>query len=396
TTPWPHTISACVTAGTTYYINVDADEGDCEDANPLVVDTLDSYNLTVNLTSTENCTNTVDDDCDGLIDGVDPDCIITWPDTDLIACQNVTITAAGGALTGFPAYINVSGDNYSNFYDQPCNQGGNLLPSELEYSSAAYSLYWVKTDINAPSITISRYYNTSSPESKNPTDVWDSDFKIVLHLNEISGNSLDSTSNYNNAIQQDAPDQTVAGQVDGGISYDGNNDASIIAYDPSFDSAILSFTAWVKPANGEVNGDFHARAGGFNLGLNAFGNLRIRARSGAVNYHSSSSTALTRDGSTWSHIAATYDDSTHTYAKLYVNGQEVSYGESEDVGGGLDTGTTNYGIEFADTHVFGYYGGSADEIRVATRALTASWINQSYQMIANQGSFVSFGAEETI
>ena len=42
-----------------------------------------------------------------------------------------------------------------------------------------------------------------------------------------------------------------------------------------------------------------------------------------------------------------------------------------------------------------YFNGTIDEVRVSNASRSSDWINQSYQMVENQGSFVSFGGEET-
>jgi hypothetical protein len=39
--------------------------------------------------------------------------------------------------------------------------------------------------------------------------------------------------------------------------------------------------------------------------------------------------------------------------------------------------------------------GSIDEIRISNVARSANWINQTYGMVANQNTFVTFDSEES-
>ncbi len=142
---WPAVISHCVGAGSTYYITVDADGGDCEDGSPTVIDTVDSYNLSVNLTTTElQCAGGVDDDCDGCVDLDDSDCggtenCLLAGDDDCDGCDDGTDSDCGGTESDCGDGLDNDCDGDIDCADSDCQGDFNLGDLTSGWKTLNYS-----------------------------------------------------------------------------------------------------------------------------------------------------------------------------------------------------------------------------------------------------------------
>jgi hypothetical protein len=230
--------------------------------------------------------------------------------------------------------------------------------------------------------------DTGSPAAQN---VWDSYFKGVWHLGEISGGVgaiKDSTSNNNNGTDNGSPTFNATGQIDSAISFDGIDD-----YINMTNSASLQFTssltieAWVSLGSfgsgtdvdiilrkGEGNpNDWQLAIHDQRLGL------RIEEDDGAG---LDGSTILTT--TTWFYLTGTWDGSVR---RVYLNG-------SED-GSGSKTGSIT--PDARDIYIGGRSGtdlsaGVVDEVRASNATRSAAWVKASYE--SGRDDLLSFGSEE--
>jgi hypothetical protein len=111
-----------------------------------------------------------------------------WANTTFIRCMNVTITnATGSALTDFPALVKLPFNaqmqsNYSDlrFYNASCNNGGSLLPYEIENYTGTTADIWLGANLSAANTSASVYFDNITPVSsgQNPAAVWDQNYEM--------------------------------------------------------------------------------------------------------------------------------------------------------------------------------------------------------------------------
>jgi len=136
-----------------------------------------------------------------------------WYDTGWQYRKEITIdnTKVSASLSDFPVLIDIidadlasnaqaDGDDILFTDDSDVKLSHEI---ELYNSTTGHLVAWVKVPSLSSSIdtVIYVYYGNSSVGSQQDVNnVWDSDFVMVQHLEEASGNVLDSTTNGNNGI----------------------------------------------------------------------------------------------------------------------------------------------------------------------------------------------------
>ena len=297
------------------------------------------------------------------------------------------------ALTNFPAYINVSDEpEMQADYDDVVFTDSNsvLMPFELENYTASYAEYWVNvTILGSSSVTGWMYYSNDGATSQEDMEgVWDSSYVMVHHLQ----NMTDST-NYSNDGTNNGATYNQSGRIDGAYDFVPNeyvncgNDASL-----NITGAIM-VEAWVKPnsvdpAAQRLIWKFDGTLGshsGYNLHMYS---AKIRAQ---IGNGTTSTSLVTTDNlfvvNTWIHIVMTYDGST---IRVYSNGQ---FRESL---ASVALATTSLNLHLGNDYGDDWpLNGTIDEVRISSTARSADWINQSYELVVNQSTWVTWGAEES-
>ncbi|MHA2298336.1 MAG: DUF2341 domain-containing protein [Candidatus Hodarchaeales archaeon] len=181
-----------------------------------------------------------------------------WVDTRWKYRKNLTIdnTKVDANLDDFPVLIDLIDSDLKS--DAQVSGGdifftdsdGNKLDHEIEiyqrhYSSSQVRLVaWVKVNLSSSQNTvISMFYgNPTAVNQENPTNVWESNFRGVWHLEESSsglvGEFLDSTS-YGNGGQGGEGNSTcfpvqVTGKIGNGQDFDGDDDIIGMGNTPSY------------------------------------------------------------------------------------------------------------------------------------------------------------------
>lgn len=353
-----------------------------------------------NFTSRVTCTG---GECGYINATLDP---ANWWDSSWRKRVQINITNVGSSsLTNFPAYLNITYDadmlsNYNDlrFINGSCDSGSStVLDYEIEYSDANHSDTWIKIpSLSAGVNHICMYYNNSAASSgENRTGVWDSNYVMVQHLEETSGTIIDST-NRNNCTNNGMV-LNAAGIIDGGDQADTNtDDLNCGASSTLQPTDAITVSAWVRSSDAttqyEAVGGFSsstAWTNGYGMFFNSANTIRFFINAYNTNVASASITP-----SNWNYVVGTYDRFAGgtNEIKIYVNGV---------LGGTVDDYSTaiNYaGGSLTITEIGGYttdwFNGNVDEFRVSNIARSQDWINQSYQMVANQTVFVRSGAEE--
>jgi parallel beta-helix repeat protein len=326
-----------------------------------------------------------------------------WANTSFDMCMNITIiNSSATSMTNFPAFINLTKDanmlpDYSDlrFFSQPCNNGGALLAHEVENYTASYAIIWVGIPtLNAANTTISVYYKNNTPVSSaaNPTAVWNSNYVGVWHMQ--STNPLDSTSNGNNGTGTGVT-LNATGKIDGALNFAGTASSYVNCSNRSslHTDNNLTIQAWVNSGATKVNygkiayKSFTSAGAPFTeygLGLDSTHTSYMfeLTTGGAQTILGGTTTAGT---GVWEYVVGVYNGST---MMIYVNGtlqnSVAKTGTINNYGQSLIIGSNGMNLPQS-------WNGTLDEVEVSNTALSAQWINQSFQMTNNNPAWVKFG-----
>ncbi|MBX5327281.1 DUF2341 domain-containing protein, partial [Candidatus Bathyarchaeota archaeon A05DMB-4] len=340
-----------------------------------------------------------------------------WLSIDWKYRRTITIdhTKVSGTQTSFPVLIELidsglvgkaqpDGDDFLF-----TNTNNVKLDHEIELydNSIGRLIVWV----HIPSLSsttdtmLYMYYgNPNCGNQQNPVAVWDSSYKLVLHLDEKTGTHYDSTTNGNNGTPLNGVAQGIAGKIDGADTFDGVNDYIEVPHSNTLAGYTQAFTAsfWIKL---EDTTRRQAILNKYNTATNQRGwfieynpvdrptrPFGFYASQDGTNYREWCASFVPAAG-VWYHITVVWE--ANTVPKFYVNGAQVStVGTStiasiyNNVGVPLHIGRCTY-------NTARYLKGSLDEITISNPARSASWILTSYNNQLNPSTFYSVGAEET-
>ncbi|MCK4634800.1 MAG: DUF2341 domain-containing protein, partial [Candidatus Aenigmarchaeota archaeon] len=348
--------------------------------------------------------------------------ISLWPNSTFTKCKNISISNVGSStLENFPAYINLTKDgdmlsDYSDlrFFNSSCNSGGNELDYEVENYTTGNAHIWVRIpSLPSSGKTISVYYSNNTPveSGENKTGVWNSGYKMVQHMQVISGSINDSTSNDNDGSLSSAP-YNVPGTVGNAIQFDGIDDAIDIPYSSTLEPINLTYEVWgrITGMNSDSGTDalFGSKRGkdhynnndGMQFTVQAYmdiGQRKYRAlyERDTISPQQHMLGSAEGENNTWYHFTTTFDEASDT-AEFYINASlnaTESGMESEIIW--YNDNTVGFVFGRIDRPTPRYYNCTIDEVRISDVIRSSDWINQTYQMVQNQGSFVTFGSEES-
>ncbi len=235
------------------------------------------------------------------------------------------------------------------------------------------------------------YGNSGAGNQQNATFVWDSNYKMIQHLEEAAGVIQDSTSNVNHGTASGSPTFGATGKTDSAIGFDGVNDYIDCGDINDVDSAnVLTFEAWAKPATG-VGGpiiskytDATNRTHIYLLGTTVYWNTSNGDSSYAIS-------TVTLD--TWHYFVMVFDGSETGNAnrlKGYVDGvlQTLTFT------GTIPATTANHvGNLLLGRQDTSYFKDTIDEVRISNSARSAGWIQTSYNNQNSPSLFYTLGAE---
>lgn len=284
--------------------------------------------------------------------------------------------------------------------------GQNKLDHEIEsYNGSTGQVnIWVRipTLSHTTDTTIYMWYGNSSVQvsQEYKPGVWRHGYGGVWHLATMAGNTvstLDSTGNNTGTLTSVSAQ---AGHVDGAGSLNGNSYVRVANSNSFKPAAALTLEAWVNPssvtawnkaigldyrANGSWSSPYLAYA--LQMNNNTQGLAFQVTNSGNINNLNSVSTIPLNN---WSHLAATFDSSSHLQT-LYVNGNKdssmtnnssaIDYGTSQDLTlGQRSPYSTGEG-----------WNGLLDELRISTVARSADWIATEYNNQSSPQTFYYLG-----
>ena len=241
------------------------------------------------------------------------------------------------------------------------------------------------------------YGNPSCSSQQDATNVWDSNYTGIWHLNEATdATNKDATSNANDGTPVGSPVGTT-GQIAGALDFNVSGDATRIEIpaDTSLDLSLDSnwtLSGWAKPTSygtGEIKWPAVYEYGQTTLGLTVKeakdpdppleGTIE-HWRNDEKDIHSD--TPL--DFNAWNHIVIVRDpDTTRFFLNGSADGTRASVPITE-VGEPSWIGSdTTYPIE--DDFL-----GLIDEVSVSSTARDSSWIATEYRNQNSPGTFMSF------
>jgi len=333
----------------------------------------------------------------------------SWWNSDWHIRKELTINhnQVTSQLSNFPVLVKLVDSDLAAYAQSDADDlvftdyNANKLNHEIEYynSSNGELVCWVNcTSVYSDVDThIYIYYgNSDCGSQQNPSGVWDSSYKSVLHFDEVSGSIYDSSSYGNDGTPSGGIDQNIAGFIDGCDEFDGINSQITIADDNSLDFGLNSFTitAWINLTKTAGYQSIVEKRNSSNQGFwfNTFSDGKIQAcieddlgndNQGAVG----NTDVCTGD---WRYVAGVFDR-VNDKIVVYVDG--VFDGERVDssVVGSVNT-TTFLHIGYYPTHPV---EGLLDEICISEVARSSDWINTSYLNQRDPFGFLSVGSKET-
>jgi hypothetical protein len=315
-------------------------------------------------------------------------------------------------LTDFPLLVKITNDSnlstaLANGYDIrfTSQDGATLLKYERESWSGGNSLpvtavIWVKVpNISATTNTdIYMYYGKAdATDGQDASNVWDSNFKGVWHLNDPT-NPLDATSNNNDGTNYGGTSTT--GKIAGGVAFDNSSFPTLASNfyhtdfgsSTSFNSSDYSISIWFKKTTANAGGAIFARANGLFSGSQFalfLGSASVRFDfpwvKTILNYFS----VPAAENINWHLFTYTRSGNIHTYffdgsiVTTVVDATAPGYNGNVWIGGG------NFGLG-----AYSHFTGSLDEPRISTTARTAEWIKFEYNNMNESDNELAISSEQ--
>lgn len=328
-----------------------------------------------------------------------------WYDTNWKYRKAIVLDGAqiSGNLSNFPVVIRLQTDDQLRDYAQTDGDdilftdanGSTKLNHEIERFNPTTGelVAWVRLpSVNSGADkTIYLYYGNSGVASQeNATNVWDSSYQGVWHLDN---DYQDSTSQNNDGSSSGTSNSANAVIADG-EDINGNPNRINMGSDSSLDNlSAFTFETWIRPDFTTSENDTRIMAKG---SATVSYNLRFDEERQRIRFtRSRSMSALDMESTTgsiawdqWQHIVVVVDINDST-ARMYINGQEVSPYNSRTVGFGSLISDSSFdfllGNRYDDSTGF---KGSLDESRMSSNVRSAEWINTSYNNQRESSTFL--------
>ena len=237
------------------------------------------------------------------------------------------------------------------------------FPTLLATSDTEFYMYYGNSGI------------VSDPSSPN---VWDSNYKMVLHMNndtnDAAGEGTDAT---------DSGTADIEGQIGRARNYGTNEGDLIQVPDPGVSpldiTGNITVSFWINISNLADGPDLITKGtytDGYSMWITNNGNLRFQINNNALNGSANNQIA----NGVWSYLTFTRSPSGRS---IYVNGSPDASDAS-----GVSFNTNNDPL-FISTTAFDFEG-SMDEVRISNTTRNADWIATEYN---NQSSPLTFVAQ---
>lgn len=312
-------------------------------------------------------------------------------------------TKVSADLTDFPIYIDLS-DMPSSFWSTVSNGGGDIrcyksdgvteLPREVVSCNTANStgeLHIKYTGTLSSSVATEIIVDVDGARSDyGVTDtygrnaVW-SNYKIILHLDESSGEAIDSTGVLSPTYEGAGMPNKIQGSVGSGQQF---SSAGYIQYPNNTHLNLTNptFEFWYKSssvASGDNRFPWSRRStttNGNTIFIYNTTNLRWHWDINGAGSRWDTGVSQPTDNQ-WHHMVFTYDGSTQ---RLYQDGSQVASRPKSD---GMGNASTVARVGANTVTLNGFIQRSMDEFRLSNEARSADWISTQYNNQNNPGTF---------
>ncbi len=308
---------------------------------------------------------------------------------------NASQVSGTGTLTNFPVLVSATrnelrstgnGGNVENIngYDIIFTgaNGTTILSHQLEtYDPVTGEIeFWVRFPSVSATVDTEFYVyfgNSGISTDQSTTNVWDSNYKMVLHLN---GDVLDYSGEGTDGANTGTISTT--GQIGLARDFDDTSDRIIIAdngVSPLDISGNITISFWMRIANVGDGPDIFTKGNytnGYSVWTNDSGGLRFQINNDALNAPNGSIT-----NNVWAYTVFTR--ASNGDRNIYVNGTSVA----------SDNSIESFNVDDEDVYLstasFWPYLGDFDEVRISNNTRSSDWIATEYN---NQFSPASFFA----
>jgi predicted glutamine amidotransferase len=317
--------------------------------------------------------------------------------------------------TDFPVLIDLTDTNLAS-KAQPdgddfvfTDSNHNKLNHEIEQynDTTGHLIAWVNVPFlssTTDTVLYLYYGNPTCETQQNITAVWDTHYKMVLHLDEKTGTHYDSTENGNNGTPLNGAAQGVSGKIDGADTFDGVNDYIEVPHSNTLAGYTEAFTTsfWLK-----LN-DVSRRQAILNK-YDTAGNQKgwfieynpVDRPTRPFGFYASPDGLTYREwyasfvptASVWYCITVVWE--ANTIPKFYVNGAQVPTVNTATITSIFNNAGASLHIGRSTYAAGRYLKGSLDEIRISNPARSASYILTCYNNQKDPSAFFTIGAEET-
>ncbi len=282
------------------------------------------------------------------------------------------------------------------------DESGATLSFEIEkWTPGGESIIWLKVPrvkaSSSNSFVWVYYGNSSATNGQNAADVWSNGYVGVWHLNQTSGQVLDSTANANHGTSISISNRNATGYLGSAFYNSASNSCITIPHHAS--QAVVSrltAEAWVKEAATNSNrnifrkevvddGDTYLA---YTVGDNG-GKMTVNITDSSLN-STSYATIKNYMSSSWAHIAMTYDDVANK-AIAFSNGNNTT--ANGNVTRNIYTGNKWSNLKlFGSCNANGAFLGTLDELRLSKVIRSEDWIKLNYLSMTD--GICSYGSEQ--
>jgi Concanavalin A-like lectin/glucanases superfamily/Domain of unknown function (DUF2341) len=333
----------------------------------------------------------------------------TWAHRKAITISHTQVSGSA-SLTNYPMLFSVTDPNLktvANGGSVGKTDGSDILFTaadgltklnheiELYNGTTGQLVAWVQIPTLSPTADTPLYIyygNASASNQQNATAVWDSNYKLVMHLNDSSGTVHDSTSNANNGTANSGATYTASGLAAGAYNFNGSGGLVTVPNNASWAGNYSGFTmeVWVKAANfpdytgfltvGDWNGTLSLWS--YNNTYTAF------VITTSYGYCESPASTVPYSNTAFTFLAATFDGTVMT---PFVNGTQANQ-FPPSCPGTMQLGTAP--LELGGFQTQKFLPGTLDEVRISAAPRSAGWLATEYNNITSPGTFYTVGGSQ--